>query len=212
MSDYPYRLVIFDFDGTLADSFDWLVAHFNAAAGRFGYRPFDLADLPQLRGMNSRELMRRQSVPVWKLPAIAVYFRQCQGENLSAIPLFDSVAETIEALHERGVKLALVTSNAESNVRQVLGANLSRRIDHFDCGSSLFGKAAKFRRLVRSAGVKPAQVLSIGDELRDIEAARAVGLNCGAVMWGYADPARLSQERPDHLFATPMDIAALARE
>ena len=78
---------------------------------------------------------------------------------------------------------------------------------HFDCAASVFGKPAKFRRVIRRAGVAPAEVISIGDEVRDIEAARAVGIACGAVSWGYAAPAALQALAPDYMFAQMDEIA-----
>ena len=72
---------------------------------------------------------------------------------------------------------------------------------------SLFGKAAKFRRVVRRAGVAAAQAISIGDEVRDIEAARAAGIACGAVMWGYAAPDALRAFGPVMVFRRMQDIA-----
>ena len=78
---------------------------------------------------------------------------------------------------------------------------------HFDCAASLFGKPSKFRRVIRRAGVEPGKVIAIGDEVRDIEAARAVGIACGAVGWGYAAPAALRALAPDHMFERMDEIA-----
>ena len=65
-------------------------------------------------------------------------------------------------------------------------------IDDFDCGASMFGKAGHLRRVVRRSGVPATQVLCVGDEVRDIEAAAAAGLDIVAVSWGYALPAALA--------------------
>jgi phosphoglycolate phosphatase len=112
----------------------------------------------------------------------------------------------LRTLTENGVQLALVTSDSEANAREKLG-EAAALFSHFACAASLFGKPAKFRRVIRSAGVAPSRVISIGDEVRDIDAARAVGIACGAVCWGYAAPAALRALRPDHVFAHIRDIA-----
>jgi phosphoglycolate phosphatase len=101
----------------------------------------------------------------------------------------------------------LVSSDNEVNARRQLGEAASM-FSHFDCGASLFGKAAKFRRVLKRTGVAPSQVISIGDELRDIEAARAAGIACGAVMWGSAAPKALRALGPDMVFERMEDIAA----
>jgi phosphoglycolate phosphatase len=90
-----------------------------------------------------------------------------------------------------------------------IGASAAH-FSHFACGASLFGKAAKFRSVMRRARVDPARAIAIGDEVRDIEAARAVGIACGAVSWGYAAPDALAAPEPDVLFREMQQIARLA--
>jgi len=202
----PYSLAIFDLDGTLADSFPWFLRTINDVADRFGFRRVRDEDIEELWHASSREILSRLEVPLWKLPAIARHARRLKAEAAAEIPLFAGVEAMLRTLAANGVQLALVTSDSEANAREKLG-DAAALFSHFDCAASLFGKPAKFRRVVRRAGVAPAQVISIGDEVRDIEAARAVGIACGAVCWGYAAPAALRALEPDHMFEHMRDIA-----
>lgn len=195
----PYALAIFDLDGTLADSFPWFLRTINDVADRFNFRRVNDEDVEELRHASSREILARLEVPLWKLPAIARHARRLKAEATSEISLFDGVEAMLRTLAGNGVQLALVTSDSEANAREKLG-EAAALFSHFDCSASLFGKPAKFRRVIRRAGVEPARVISIGDEVRDIEAARAVGIACGAVCWGYAAPAALRAHAPDHTF------------
>lgn len=206
MPSYPYRLVIFDFDGTLADSFPWFLDVFDHLAERFGFLNPDRSDLDMLRRLGPRELLKRLKVPLLKLPAIATYTQRLQNEQIDKIILFDGIGEVLRELKGRGVTLVVVTSNDADNVRTVLGAELSALIDHYSCGSSLFGKADKFKSVLKTFKVKPDEVLSVGDELRDIEAARKTSIRVGAVTWGYAHEDSLLSEKPDHVFGKPSDI------
>jgi phosphoglycolate phosphatase len=113
----------------------------------------------------------------------------------------------LQALEAGGVRLALVSSDTQANARAQLGAANSALFSDFACGASLFGKAAKFRAVVRRADIAPARVIAIGDEVRDIEAARAAGIACGAVTWGYSAPDTLRALCPDLLFERMEDIA-----
>ena len=61
--------------------------------------------------------------------------------------------------------------------------------------------------MVKCAGLQPAAVISIGDEMRDMDAARAAGIAFGGVAWGYADPDALRARGPDAWFETMDDIA-----
>jgi phosphoglycolate phosphatase len=182
----PYSLVIFDLDGTLADSFPWFRRHVNGVADRFAFRRIADEDVEGLRHADSREILARLEVSRWKLPAIARHMRQLKAQHLADIPL--------------------VSSDSEANARRQLG-ELAALFSQFDCGASIFGKAAKFRRVVRRSALKPDAVIAIGDEVRDIEAARAAGIACGAVRWGFASTEALRARAPDLMFERMEDIA-----
>ncbi|QOZ45369.1 HAD family hydrolase [Bradyrhizobium sp. CCBAU 53340] len=201
----PYSLAIFDLDGTLVDSFPWFLRTINDVADRFDFRRVRDEDIEGLRHASTREILTQLEVPVWKLPAIARHARRLKGEAAAEISLFAGTDAMLRTLTENGVQLALVTSDSEANARQKLGASAAL-FRYFDCAASVFGKPAKFRRVIRRAGVSPENVISIGDEVRDIEAARAVGIACGAVCWGYAAPAALRAQSPDVVFDRIGDI------
>jgi phosphoglycolate phosphatase len=201
-----YRLVIFDFDGTLADSADWFISMANEVARRFRFRQISDDEVAMLRGRSSREVVAYMRVPAWKMPFIARHTRRLVAENTSEIPLFPESPTLIRTLHEAGVALALVSSNSEANVRKILGPELAACIDHYACGASMFGKSPQFRKVIRRTGARPPEVLSIGDETRDIEAAHRAGIDSGAVTWGYARPEILEAHRPTFLFSSMQDI------
>jgi phosphoglycolate phosphatase len=108
----------------------------------------------------------------------------------------------LKALKRRGMRLAVVSSNAEANVRRILGPDTSTLVDDYECGAALFGKARKLRRVAARAGVAPCEAIVIGDEIRDIEAAREAGMASAAVGWGYATPEALAAFGPTLAFAT----------
>ena len=162
-----YRLVIFDFDGTLADSADWFISMSNEVARRFRFREISEEEVAMLRGRSRREVVAYMRVPAWKMPFIARHTRKLVSENTSKIPLFPESRALIRRLNEAGVVLALVSSNSEANVRRILGDDLADCISHYACGASMFGKTPKFRSVIRKADARHAQVLSIGDETRE---------------------------------------------
>lgn len=205
----PYALVIFDFDGTLADSWQMMGGAIVEAAGRFGYRVLSPEEAEALRGCDNRVVMEAMGVKMWQLPRIAAHMRRVALERAGEIALFPGIAALLPALPQAGVRVAVVSSNAEAVVRQVLGPDLSAVVTDFECGASLFGKASKFRRVVRRAGVAPEAVVSVGDEGRDIEAAVASGVASAAVTWGYARRDLLASKAPTHLVDSVEALAAL---
>ncbi|MFD2181229.1 HAD hydrolase-like protein [Rhodoplanes azumiensis] len=195
-----YQLIIFDIDGTLLDSFPWFLSVLNDVADRHGFRRTAPEEVTSMRNAGTAEILDRLQVPRWKLPMIIRHMRALKAAQLDRIPLFPGVDATLAALRARGAVLAIVSSDVETNVRRALGPANVAHISHFACGASLFGKARKFRDVVTRAGVAPDAAIAIGDEGRDIEAARAAGLACAAVAWGYADVTALRAKAPDLVF------------
>lgn len=194
-----FDLVILDFDGVLADSAPWMLANLGRLCQRHGLRRPDDATLESLRGVSNRQIMTELRVPFWKLPAIARDLRAMVLADAATIPLFAGAQVFLDGLHEAGVRLALVSSNSEAAVRKILGADSTARISRFRCGAGLFRKAPLLTRVQRELGVAPGRVLCVGDETRDVEAARKAGFASAAVTWGYATPAALRAAGPDHL-------------
>ena len=201
-----YKLVIFDFDGTLADSAGWLFGVLNQVADRYGFHRVDEAEIAMLRGRDNREIVRYLGVPAWKLPLIAAHMRRRAARDAAAIPLFEGTPRVLLALAERGVAAAVVSSNAEANVRRILGPECAPLIGCYECGASLFGKAAKFRRVLERTGARQEEAICVGDEARDIEAASEAGLASGAATWGYATRELLERQRPTMVFASMDDM------
>ncbi|MFE1601997.1 HAD hydrolase-like protein [Methylobacterium sp. ID0610] len=204
----PYGLAILDFDGTLADSFPWFCRVLNDVADRYGFRRIAPEDVEPLRGLGAREVLRRLEVPGWKLPFIARHMRDLAARDIAEIRPFAGIPALLERLDAGGIRLAVVTSNREDIVRRVLGLESAARIAQFACGSALFGKARRFRTVVRASGIAPERVVCLGDEIRDAQAAAACGLAFGAVAWGYTRAEALAAQQPAHLFASPEAVAA----
>jgi phosphoglycolate phosphatase len=202
------RLAIFDFDGTLADSFPWFRDVLNSVADRFDFRRVSgEAEVERLRGMDARAIMSELGVPAWKLPMIARHMRRLAAEDAEAIPLFAGAAEALDHIASHGIVIAVVSSNAEANIRRVLGPGPAGLVDHFACGAALFGKAGKFRQVLKAFRIPAEEALGIGDEVRDIEAARSLGIPFAAVTWGYATPAALAAAKPDMMVNSFSELA-----
>ena len=203
-----YKLVIFDFDGTLADTFPFFLDVFDILADTHGFRRLDRQQLDTLRSFDARRMMRHVGLPMWKMPRVAMHFRALMAQHSHRIALFDGIAAMLQELAGRGVALAVLTSNSEQNVRAILGPDNAALIAHYACGVSLFGKRSKLRHLLAKTGTGREQVLCVGDELRDIDAAHGERLDFGAVAWGYTHPEALRARQPAHVFSRVEEIAA----
>ncbi len=202
------QLFIFDFDGTLADSFPFFQSHMQQAVEHFGLRKVEVDDLDKLRNLSAREVILHLGLPLWKVPAVARYVRRLLSADAARTVLFPGAAEMLRQLFKSGATLAIVSSNSEANVRLILGPVTASYITVFECGASLFGKAAKFRKVVKTTGIAKRAALTIGDEIRDADAAREAGIAFGAVAWGYTNAEALRALGPAFLFQTLAEILA----
>ncbi len=210
-----YRLAIFDFDGTLADSLPFLLSSFNRLAEQHGFKQIDLAQAETLRHaalgrLTVPQILRQLELPTWKLPLVAKNFTDLMSRNTGAVPLFSGVDHALRHLAAAGVTLALASSNSRANVDRILGAELAGLIGWCECGMSIFGKAARVRKILKHAGIPAAHAIYIGDLPTDGEAAHQAGVAFGAVAWGYGTPESLQPCRPDLAFERVADLRRIA--
>lgn len=204
-----YRYLVFDFDGTLADSFACFLQILNLAALKHRFRCVQPQEVEQLRSYSIPQLLQHLGIPLWKVPLISAEMRRLMQQHIEQVPLFPPVCECLAALAARGITLGLVSSNSQANVAAVLGQPLLSLFSYLDCGASLSGKPARLQRMLRQQGWPAAQVLYIGDEVRDYHAAHAVGIAFRAVAWGYTAPAVLQQQIAQPLLQRWDEVLAL---
>ncbi|URD40152.1 HAD hydrolase-like protein [Methylobacterium tardum] len=202
--------MVLDFDGTLADSFDWFCSVLNGVADRYRFRRVEAHEVEELRLQGARAIVAHLGIPRWKLPLIARHMHALAARDAARIALFPGVTAMLAEIAEAGVPLAILSSNRREAVRRVLGPDNAARIDAYACGASIFGKARRLKALLARTGIAADRALCIGDEIRDLEAARALGCPFGAVAWGYTDPRALAALGPEYVFSEPAEIARLA--
>ncbi|WP_119154586.1 HAD hydrolase-like protein [Caldimonas tepidiphila] len=210
MDKKKYRLALFDFDGTLADSFPFFVGVFNELAVKHGFRQLRPEQLPLMRRLDARRNMELVGMPRWKLPLVAASFIRLMKGQGGEIPLFEGIEETLAHLSERGVTLALVTSNSVDNAVRILGPANAGLFAHREGSMSIFGKRAKILRILARSGIAPAEAIYVGDQISDLQAAREAGVAFGAVAWGYAELDALRRHAPEEVFQTVGELRRIA--
>ncbi|MFZ9919688.1 MAG: HAD-IA family hydrolase [Terrimicrobiaceae bacterium] len=202
------RYLLFDFDGTLGDTFHQGFEILNLLASEFGFRPLPPEELEYARDLSTSGLMKHLGISRMKLHKISKRGTEEIGKRIHTVQTFDGVPEMVRHLHNAGFRLGILTSNSEPNVRVFLKAQNLELFDFIESSSKLLGKGSVLRRLMKERHIKPKEILMIGDELRDIEAAHDVGVHMAAVTWGYNSRAALEAAEPDYLFETPAQIVA----
>lgn len=200
--------VIFDFDGTVADSFAESLLAYNRIAPRLRLRTVNEPEIPALRRLGAGQLMQVLGIPMWKLPRLMIAVRADLHDHFHSVRPVPGIAEAIRGLREANCHLAIVTSNSEQNVRNFLVRHSMEGFDTVVAGASIFGKATRLRRLIKTTHADRATSFYIGDTVPDIRAAREAGTLAVAVAWGFSDPAPLAAEVPDALVDKASDLAS----
>lgn len=205
-----YRLAIFDFDGTLADSFPFFIRVFNQLARQHGFRSIDAEEAPALRHYDPRQMMKHVGMPAWKLPFVARSFLSLMKENAAEISPFAEVDDMLIHLAENGVALAIVSSNSQENISRILGPDIMKLFGPLECGMSIFGKPGRIQNVLKKTGIPSGEALYIGDQVTDLEAARKVRVPFGAVSWGYGAIELLRRHSPEEEFDCVSAIKRIA--
>jgi phosphoglycolate phosphatase len=201
----PVRTAIFDFDGTIADTFDAVVRVLNALAQEFGYHTASPSEVEQLRGLPPVEVAQRLGVTWTKVPKIAARVRKGMMHSMPQVAPCAGVPEALQVLREQGLSIGLLTSNSRENVDVFLD-NHPLRFDFISTGSGLWSKHRRLTAVLRRRGLAAAETAYIGDEVRDIEAGRKLGARVIAVGWGYTSPELLREHKPDALILRASEL------
>jgi len=206
----PVGTLIFDFDGTIADTFWQGLEILNTMAPEFGYRQLSKEDLPKAKDMTTRQLMRFLGISGRRLPIIAHKGVRKLRSKINEIEPIAGMPEVLRELHARGKRLGIITSNSEENVGIFLKNHDLEIFEFVRSSSRLLGKAREIRQSMKSHRIQSGEILFVGDETRDIEACRRAKICCAAVSWGYNSRTALQAQSPHFIFDQPTELLSVA--
>ncbi len=206
MTNAKNKCIIFDFDGTVADSKKVVFGIVNVLLQQEGRLNLDEESFNKLRDMSSLDILKSFNVPWWKLPFLIRKARRMMREKMADVFLIAGMDLVLHTLKERGYVLILLTSNAKENTRSFLERHELLVFDGLYCGVGLFGKARVFKKVIKKYNLVAEEVYSVGDETRDIEAAKEVGFKSVGVTWGLASKNILEKFKPDYVVEKPEEL------
>jgi HAD superfamily hydrolase (TIGR01549 family) len=203
------KTIIFDFDGTLADTLGVLIEITNELAAEFGYRPVNEQQVVQLQGLSSREIIKTSGIARWQIPFLLRRFKSSFRQKNNAVQLFPAIPEMLKCLKFEGYKLGIVSSNSVENIYMVLQRYQIDHLFSFVHSCSIFGKSRAIKSVLRANYIAANEVIYVGDEIRDIEAAQRSKIPVIAVTWGFNGKDILQKYQPDYLVNQPQEIIQL---
>ena len=200
------KTIIFDFDGTIADTF-WIGFQIvNGLADEFDFKKVKEEEVDKYRQMTSREVVKALSISWLKLPLVAARVRKEMSKIIGQAKLFEGIKETLTQLRQSGHKFGILSSNSLENLEFFINNNDLKVFDFIQSGRKLFGKDRILNLIVVNNGLNKDNVVYVGDETRDIKAARRAGLKVIAVSWGYNAREALEQQKPDLIVDVPEEL------
>jgi len=207
-SPFPMtKTIIFDFDGTLADTFETIVSITNSLAVEFGHQPVGEEDIPKLQNLSSQKIVRQSGISVFKIPFLIRRLRRELENRITEVSLFPGIKELILDLKAEGYVLGIITSNSRENVIALMAINDLENSFDFICSSSrLFGKHKAIAKLLKREKLEREKAFYVGDETRDIDAAKKAKIRAIAVSWGFNSTEALARSNPDFLASHPQEL------
>lgn len=204
------KMFIFDFDGTIADSRTTLVKIANELAEEFGYDPVTENDVIRLSNLSSRDIILQSPIPAYKIPFLLRRVKKELNQHIANLKPFVGIKEALSKLKQQGFNLGIVTSNMEDNVLEFLENNeLEYYFDFVYSANTIFGKNKVINRLIKKHQLLIDQIVYVGDETRDIEAAKKSKIKVIAVAWGFNSADILAQHQPDFLIDKPHQLTEI---
>lgn len=188
--------IIFDFDGTLWDSFSVALKTLNTCAPYFWYNKIKTEEeIQHIRKMSPLEAIQYMWVAKRKIPFLAFIGKLYMRRHREEITLFDWVPECIKILSQHNQKVYILSSNSRSFIQKFISeANLTHLIEDIVWSSSILWKEKNITKLLKKYWIEKEEALYIWDEVRDAEACKKVPVDMIAVWWGFSHPEILDKQ------------------
>lgn len=200
--------LIFDLDGTLADSWPAVFEVVNDM--ELLSRELSPKDYERLKNMPVKKILKELNIPIWRTPRLLIRGHAALAHHIAEIPSFRGVPEVIHQLNTSDNQLFVLSSNSHSNVARLLNAyGIEKSFVHIYGGAGIFSKASALKKIIKDHNLDKAKTYYVGDEVRDIEAAKRAGIHSIAVTWGFNGEKILREYKPDHVVHTPAALRKL---
>lgn len=199
--------LIFDFDGTLADTLSITVEIINQFFAKRNIPPTSEEELRDKGGMKG--LIKAHHIPKYLIPYLVVYGRYKLSKRIKDAKPFKGLPEVLEKLSQKHT-LGIVTSNSKKNIQIFLkNNNLEKYFTFVSSKGGLFDKHLKIMKIISKYKLEHHNTIYIGDETRDVEAAKKSKLKSVAVAWGFESKESLEESDPEKIITSVSDLLKL---
>lgn len=200
------KTIIFDFDGTIADTLSVIVKLFNKNSKKYHLPKISKKELENLRSMEPIEIIKKYGISLIEIPFIANKIKKDLNSEIDKAEMQTGIRELILELKSKKYRMGILTSNAKENVEKFLNSNKLSVFDFIHSELNLFGKNRSLENIIKKFSLKKEEVIYVGDEVRDIDACKEAGIKIISVTWGFNKKKILAKNKPDYLIDNPLKI------
>ena len=153
--------------------------------------------------------MKHLGISIFKLPIVVRKIRFEMNKEIVHLKTAVDLRDTLVDLKENGCILGILTTNSRENVTEFLKNNNLELFDFIYSGRAVFGKSRLLKKLMKEKKIPHADPIYIGDEIRDVEAAKKAGIKVIGVTWGYNTKMALLTSHPDHVVEKPEELKSI---
>lgn len=198
------KVIIFDFDGTIADSFMVMLQVVHQLLGK----SLEHEDISRLRGMRSREVLRELHIAPWRAPFVSAKVRRLLSTRMDEIALIPGIDDTLRSL-AKAHTLYILSANSVANAQTFLERNgIAGAFSGVYGGVQPWAKGRALRKIAREQKLSVRDTWYVGDGYLDIKAAHHAGMKAMAVAWGYSNIHVLESCKPDALVFSSDELTA----
>ena len=201
--------LIFDFDGTIVESFETILRILRSISKNFGIDKITDKDIKRFKEKGIRQSIKDSKISLIKIPVIVKRVKKMLNKEIANLSFFSGLREVFLELKKRKYNLGILTSNSKDNVEKFLKRNNLDFFEFIYSDSSLFGKDKVLKKLLKNQKLDSNKVVYFGDEIRDIQAALKLNIKIVAVCWGFNTKKALEKYKPTYLVEKPSEILTL---
>jgi phosphoglycolate phosphatase len=205
-----YETIIFDFDGTLVDSLETFRLIFNELAEKNKIKTILQEDLEELKDNDIHDFLKKYKISKARFLFYVIRGKKMMKEKLNEIPLIEGFNSVLPELKNKHKMVGILSSNSKENIEIYLeNHHLKQYFDFISNTNKLLNKAKFLKAISRTFSLDKSKILYVGDEIRDLQAAKKFGVDFAGVPWGFNSKDRLLKLKPQHMLKHPRDLLDL---
>ncbi len=207
-----YETILFDFDGTIADTFNVFLEILDEMSADIGKENLTKENVQEFRQKGAKALIKKFRIMPWRIPSLVKKGQKLFTKRMDGTEPFEGIPEVLRQLFEQKIKLGTITTNSKENVEPFLEEFDLKVFDFIISAPGIFGKTKTIKKTIKKYKLEKDKVIYVGDEVRDIVSAKKAGVDVAAVTWGYNDKELLESYNPDFLFDSPEELLKLGNK